>query len=79
MVFRQATLSTTGTAQPTIPLRALRNIVILLPPPPEQHRIVAKLDELMAVCDELEAQLSTAETESSRLLEAVLHRALAVA
>lgn len=42
----------------------------------EQHRIVAKVDELMALCDQLEAQLTTTETESQRLLEAVLHDAL---
>jgi type I restriction enzyme, S subunit len=55
----------------------LRNMVIPLPPLAEQHRIVAKVDELMALCDRLEAQLTTARTESRRLLEAVLHEALA--
>jgi type I restriction enzyme S subunit len=35
-------------------------LVIALPPTEEQHRIVAKVDELMALCDQLEAQ-----TESS--------------
>jgi hypothetical protein len=33
----------------------------------------------MAICDQLEAQLTTAQTESRRLLEAVLHDALALA
>jgi len=42
----------------------------------EQHRIVDKVDELMAVCDQLEAQLTTTQTDSRRLLEAVLHEAL---
>jgi type I restriction enzyme S subunit len=42
----------------------------------EQHRIVAKVEELMALCDRLEAQLASAQTESRRLLEAVLHEAL---
>jgi len=31
----------------------------------------------MAVCDQLETQLITAQTDSRRLLEAVLHAALA--
>jgi type I restriction enzyme S subunit len=48
-----------------------------LPPLAEQHRIVAKVDELMALCDQLEAQLTTTQTDSRRLLEAVLHEALA--
>jgi type I restriction enzyme, S subunit len=33
-------------------------------------------DELMALCDRLESQLATGQTESGRLLEAVLHEAL---
>ena len=44
-----------------------------------QHRIVAKVDELMALCDRLEAQLTPTEADSRRLLEAVLHEALAPA
>jgi len=55
------------------------NFLIPIPPLAEQHRIVAKVDELMGLCNKLESQLATAESESQRLLEAVLHRALAVA
>jgi type I restriction enzyme, S subunit len=47
-----------------------------LPPLAEQHRIVDKVDELMALCDQFEAQLTTTEADSRRLLEAVLHEAL---
>lgn len=42
----------------------------------EQHRIVAKFDELMALCDRLEAGLASADSTHRRLLEAVLHEAL---
>jgi type I restriction enzyme S subunit len=51
---------------------------LLLPIPPlaEQHRIVAKVDELMRVCDELEASLAYAWDGRVRLLEALLHEAL---
>jgi type I restriction enzyme S subunit len=52
------------------------NLPIPLPPLDEQHRIVTKVDELMALCDQLEAQLTTTETDNHRLLEAVLHEAL---
>ena len=55
----------------------LRSMIIPLPPLAEQHRIVAKVDQLMALCDRLEAQLTAAQTESRRLLEALLHEALA--
>jgi type I restriction enzyme S subunit len=47
-----------------------------LPPLPEQHRIVAKVDALMALCDRLEAALTTADTSRARLLDALLHEAL---
>lgn len=46
---------------------------------PVDHHGVTKVDELMTLCDQLEAQLNTTEADSSRLLEAVLHEALAPA
>jgi type I restriction enzyme S subunit len=49
---------------------------IPLPPLAEQHRIVAKVDELMALCDQLEQRLSQADQQRGRLLEAVLAEAL---
>jgi type I restriction enzyme S subunit len=54
----------------------LRNMMIPLPPVAEQHRIVVRVAELMAVCDRLEAQLTTTQNETSRLLESVLHHVL---
>lgn len=65
-----------GGAQPFLGLGMLREMLIPLPPLTEQHHIVAKVDQLMALCDRLEAQLTTAQTESRLLLEAVLHEAL---
>jgi len=65
-----------GGAQPFVSLSLLRNIPLPLPPLAEQHRIVAKVNELMALCDQLEEQLSTVQHESGRLLESVLDHAL---
>ena len=42
----------------------------------KRYRIVAKGDELMTLCDRLEAQLTTTQIDSRRLLEAVLEAAL---
>ena len=56
---------------------ALTAIALVLPPLAEQHRIVAKVDALMALCDRLEAALATADGTRRRLLEALLHEALA--
>lgn len=52
------------------------NLSFWLPPLAEQHRIVAKVDALIALCDRLEAALTTTDTTRARLLEAVLHEAL---
>jgi type I restriction enzyme, S subunit len=65
-----------ATAPPVISGAKIYPIIVGLPPLAEQHRIVAKVDELMTLCDRLEAQLTTTQTESRRLLEAVLHEAL---
>jgi type I restriction enzyme S subunit len=47
-----------------------------LPPLAEQRRIVAKVDELIALCDRLEANLTTTDDTRRRLLEALLAEAL---
>jgi len=76
LVYEQATRSTTGTAQPTIPLGSLRNFLIPLPPLAEQQRIVAKVEELMRWCDGLEAQLTAGRTTGAHLLDATLRQLL---
>ena len=68
-----------GMAQLNLNTGLVREFPLGLPPLAEQYRIVAKVDELMALCDRLEAQLTTAQTESRRLLEATLYEALAAA
>jgi type I restriction enzyme S subunit len=61
---------------PHISSKQVEAASILIPPLAEQHRIVAKVDELMALCDQLEQQLSQADQQRRRLLEAVLAEAL---
>lgn len=67
------------TAQPCLYINRITSLAIPLPPLAEQHRIVAKVNELMALCDRLEAVLHEREALRRRLLEAVLHEALAPA
>ena len=52
----------------------LANFLIPLPPLAEQRRIVAKVDELMAVLDALEAALVTARATAEKLLAATIAR-----
>lgn len=76
-IYDQATSSTTGTAQPTIPLRPLRNFLLRLPPLAEQQRIVAKVDQLMALCDQLKTQLSQARQLNQQLASTLVEQAVA--
>jgi type I restriction enzyme S subunit len=62
---------------PHISTRQVEALPLFVPSLPEQKRIVAKVNELMALCDRLEEQLNTEQTENRRFLEALLHRALA--
>ncbi len=76
LVFEQATACATGIAQKTVPLSGLRRLLIPIPPLAEQHRIVTRADELIALCDRLEASLSTGDDTRRRLLDALLHEVL---
>ncbi len=59
------------TTQPNVGIKSIQEFVVPLPPLDEQHRIVAKVDELMALCDQLEQQ-----TEASIAAHQVLVKTL---
>lgn len=65
-----------ATAQKNINLGILNAVLIPLPPLTEQHRIVTRIDELMALCDRLEAQINTTQTNSTQLLKSLINQAL---
>ena len=56
---------------------ALKEVIFPVPPLAEQRRIVAKVAELMSLCDQLLASLTSADDTRRRLLDALLHEALA--
>lgn len=74
LAFDQATACATGIAQKTVPLTGLRKLFLPLPPLAEQRRIVAKVDELMDLCDRLEAARASREVVRDRLATASLAR-----
>ncbi|WP_148864125.1 restriction endonuclease subunit S [Marinobacter fonticola] len=66
----------TGIAQKTVPLTGLRKMPIPLPPQAEQYRIVQKVDELMALCDQLKERLNQASETRCQLAESIVEGAL---
>ncbi|WP_195826207.1 restriction endonuclease subunit S [Xanthomonas oryzae] len=53
-------------------LAKLRPLPFAIPPLAEQHRIVAKVDELMALCDRLDARQADAGSAHAQLVQALL-------
>jgi type I restriction enzyme S subunit len=64
----------TSTAVPTLNRNVVHKERIRIPPLAEQKRIVAKVNELMALCDRLEAQRKERETRHAALARAALSR-----
>jgi type I restriction enzyme, S subunit len=51
----------------------LQLVPVPIPPVEEQRRIVAKVSELMALCNALEARLTRAREKSTHLAASVVH------
>ena len=65
-----------GVSREGLSMQSLKTFTMVLPPRAEQHRIVTKVNELMALCDQMEAQFTTNITTSRKLFEATLQEAL---
>ena len=74
-VFEKAWRSTTGSAQPTVPLHAIRELPIPVPPLAEQRHIVAELDALQAKADALKKLQTETAAELDALLPSILDHA----
>lgn len=69
---RQFSDSTNQLAQPKLALHRIADSILPLPPLAEQHRIVAKVDELMTLCDRMEAQQADSESAHAQLVQVLL-------
>lgn len=66
-----------GTSVPALSQGTLAKIPVGLPIPSEQHRIVAKVAELMALCDALIDRINDAQTTQIQLADAIVEQAVA--
>ena len=62
----------TGTAQPKMNQAKLNSIVVALPPLTEQPRIVTRVEELMRLCDALEAKGELEAAQHAQLVQTLL-------
>jgi len=51
------------------------SLIVVLPPLVEQKAIVTKVEKLLAICDQLETQITTDQTHTEQLMQAVLKEA----
>lgn len=58
--------------QPNLKMSDVTGLVIPIPPEAEQHRIVTKADELMALCDQLEQQTESSLDAHNLLVDTLL-------
>ena len=63
-------------AQPKLALERIETTMVPIPPFAEQHRIVAKVDQLMSLCDSLKARLADAEKLNKQLAAALVEQAV---
>jgi type I restriction enzyme S subunit len=68
-----------GSAVRRLNIAHVRALMIPVPPLAEQKRIVANVDELMALVDQLEEQLASSRTLAAQLTEAVVAKLTAAA
>ncbi|WP_213996912.1 restriction endonuclease subunit S [Tepidanaerobacter syntrophicus] len=64
-----------ATAQPSLSMDTIRKVRIPIPPLSEQKRIVQKVDQLMALCNELEKNIEQSKKDSELLMQSVLQEA----
>ena len=69
-------LLNTGTSVPQINHKDIEPLIFPLPPLPEQHRIVAKVDELMALCDQLKSRITQASQLQQKLADVIVEQAI---
>ncbi len=66
----------TTAGQKTVNQRHLGNLVLPLPPLAEQHRIVQRIEELFAICDQFKAKLQHRQQVNEKLVKGLVKEVL---
>ena len=64
--------STHGMGMPRLGTDKAKQAIIIVPPAEEQKAIVEKVSSLMVLCDELEQQIETSQTQIKQLMQSCL-------
>jgi type I restriction enzyme S subunit len=65
-----------GGAQPNISKEKIIKTIVAVPPINEQKRIVSKVDELMALCDDLKSRIQQANLKQKQVADVLISQAL---
>ena len=65
----------TGQTREGLNYTQIRNMFVALPPLPEQHEIVRRVDALFALADSIEAKVATAREKTEKLRQSILSKA----
>lgn len=71
-IYDEIRLLAEGAAQPNLNIGKIKETLVPLPPLSEQHRIVARIDRLMALCDTVDQKITDATDKQTELLRAVM-------
>lgn len=76
MFMGYAISKATGSTIKNLGLKAMNDMPVALPPLDEQQRIIAKVDELMALCGQLKQRLRDSQQTQLKLTDAIVEQAL---
>ncbi|HID9872381.1 TPA: restriction endonuclease subunit S [Serratia marcescens] len=71
-IYDEIRLLAEGAAQPNLNVGKIKETLVPLPPLSEQHRIVSRIDQLMALCDTVDQKINDATDKQTELLRAVM-------
>lgn len=77
LYWRQLISSSMGTGQPNVNGTALKKLLFPLPPLGEQHRIVAKVNQLINICDDLKIKINQSSLLQQKIADVLVDQSLA--